>query len=131
MSLFTVYCCRPPVILFFGNIFDIKIGGVCCRHRGILFLILSIKFSFIFDVNLEGQYCMPAEGVKLTDRSKLLTNQEIYYLARLFVQQGVRKIRLTGGEPTVRKDIVDIIGKCNIKCIIHSLIISQRQEQIV
>lgn len=53
---------------------------------------------------------MPAEGVKLSERSQLLTNQEIYYLARLFVAQGVRKIRLTGGEPTVRKDIVDIIG---------------------
>lgn len=53
---------------------------------------------------------MPAEGVKLTERTQLLTNQEIYYLARLFVAQGVRKIRLTGGEPTVRKDIVDIIG---------------------
>lgn len=54
---------------------------------------------------------MPAEGVQLTERSKLLTNEEIYYIARLFVEQGVRKIRLTGGEPTVRKDIVDIIRK--------------------
>lgn len=52
---------------------------------------------------------MPAEGVRLTEHSKLLTNDEIYYIARLFVEQGVRKIRLTGGEPTVRKDIVDII----------------------
>lgn len=60
---------------------------------------------------IEGQYCMPAEGVKLTERSQLLTNKEIYYIAQLFVEQGVRKIRLTGGEPTVRKDIVDIIGE--------------------
>lgn len=52
---------------------------------------------------------MPAEGVRLTEHSKLLTNDEIYSIARLFVEQGVRKIRLTGGEPTVRKDIVDII----------------------
>lgn len=53
---------------------------------------------------------MPSEGVTLTEKNKLLTNDEIYQIARLFVDQGVRKIRLTGGEPTVRKDIVEIIG---------------------
>lgn len=52
---------------------------------------------------------MPAEGVQLTPKQNVLSNEEIFYLARLFVEQGVRKIRLTGGEPTVRKDIVDII----------------------
>lgn len=57
---------------------------------------------------------MPAEGVPLQPNDKILTNNEIYYLARIFVEQGVRKIRLTGGEPTVRKDIVEIIGKLNI-----------------
>lgn len=53
---------------------------------------------------------MPSEGVPLQPKDNLLSNDEIYRLARLFVEQGVRKIRLTGGEPTVRKDIVDIIG---------------------
>lgn len=54
---------------------------------------------------------MPSEGVPLTEKTKLLSNEEIYHLARLFAAEGVRKIRLTGGEPTVRKDIVTIIGK--------------------
>lgn len=53
---------------------------------------------------------MPSEGVPLTDKPKLLTNDEIYHLAKIFVQQGVKKIRLTGGEPTTRKDIVEIIS---------------------
>lgn len=54
---------------------------------------------------------MPAGGVPLQNKSNLLTTDEIYYLARIFVEQGIRKIRLTGGEPTIRTDIVDIIGK--------------------
>lgn len=53
---------------------------------------------------------MPSEGVPLTDKPKLLSNDEIYHLAKIFVEQGVKKIRLTGGEPTVRKDIVEIIA---------------------
>lgn len=54
---------------------------------------------------------MPADGVPLQPKSHLLTTEEVYYLARLFVKQGVRKIRLTGGEPTVRRDIVEIISR--------------------
>lgn len=54
---------------------------------------------------------MPSDGVSLTSKDNLLTTDEILYLASLFVRQGVTKIRLTGGEPTVRKDVADIIGK--------------------
>ncbi|XP_011314616.1 molybdenum cofactor biosynthesis protein 1 isoform X2 [Fopius arisanus] len=54
---------------------------------------------------------MPAEGVKLTKNENILKTDEILRLARLFVKRGVRKIRLTGGEPTVRKDIIDIIAQ--------------------
>jgi molybdenum cofactor biosynthesis enzyme MoaA len=52
---------------------------------------------------------MPPDGVELSPVGKLLTNDEILRLATLFVRNGVTKIRLTGGEPTVRKGIVDII----------------------
>lgn len=61
--------------------------------------------------SITGDYCMPAEGVPLQPKSQLLSTDEVLYLARIFVEQGVRKIRLTGGEPTVRRDIVDIVGQ--------------------
>lgn len=57
---------------------------------------------------------MPEEGVKLTPNDKILTSNEIIYLSKIFVSQGINKIRLTGGEPTVRKDLISIIGKINI-----------------
>ena len=53
---------------------------------------------------------MPSEGVNLSPKSHLLTADEIIYIAKLFVEQGVTKIRLTGGEPTIRKDLVEIIA---------------------
>jgi cyclic pyranopterin phosphate synthase len=57
---------------------------------------------------------MPEEGIDLSPQPRLLTSPEIIYLSSLFVSQGVTKIRLTGGEPTIRKDIVPLmqeIGK--------------------
>ncbi|XP_044761167.1 molybdenum cofactor biosynthesis protein 1 isoform X2 [Coccinella septempunctata] len=68
-----------------------------------------LRISLTEKCNLRCQYCMPEEGVNLTEKSKLLTADEVIYLAKLFVDQGVQKIRLTGGEPTTRKDLVDII----------------------
>lgn len=53
---------------------------------------------------------MPLEGVPLTPKQELLSSQEVDRLASLFVQQGVNKIRLTGGEPTVRKDLPEIVA---------------------
>ena len=54
---------------------------------------------------------MPADGVSLTPSSQLLTRDEIVRLAKVFVSEGVNKIRLTGGEPLVRQDVESIIGK--------------------
>jgi molybdenum cofactor biosynthesis enzyme MoaA len=52
---------------------------------------------------------MPEEGAPLLPRDDLLTTDEIERMAKLFVANGVSKIRLTGGEPTVRKDLLDVV----------------------
>ncbi|XP_058691331.1 molybdenum cofactor biosynthesis protein 1 isoform X2 [Poecile atricapillus] len=70
-----------------------------------------LRISLTEKCNLRCQYCMPEEGVQLTPKSELLTSQEIITLARLFVKEGVEKIRLTGGEPLIRPDVVDIVGQ--------------------
>ena len=70
-----------------------------------------LRISLTEKCNLRCQYCMPAEGVPLSPKQHLLTTDEIVLIAKLFVEQGVRKIRLTGGEPTIRKDLVDIISR--------------------
>ncbi|KAJ2505684.1 hypothetical protein IWW47_001938, partial [Coemansia sp. RSA 2052] len=68
-----------------------------------------LRISVTEKCNLRCQYCMPEEGIDLTANDKLLTTDEIIRVARIFVQQGVDKIRLTGGEPTVRRDIIDLV----------------------
>ncbi|KAG8899738.1 hypothetical protein FRB99_006467 [Tulasnella sp. 403] len=70
-----------------------------------------LRVSLTERCNLRCFYCMPEDGVELSPSSELLTDDEIIRLARLFVQHGVKKIRLTGGEPTVRKGIVELIAR--------------------
>ena len=59
---------------------------------------------------------MPEEGVNLSPKDHILTADEIIQLSRLFVTEGINKIRLTGGEPLVRPDLKEIISKLNIIC---------------
>ncbi|XP_009614986.1 GTP 3',8-cyclase, mitochondrial isoform X1 [Nicotiana tomentosiformis] len=67
-----------------------------------------LRISLTERCNLRCHYCMPAEGVELTPSPQLLSQDEIVHLASLFVSSGVNKIRLTGGEPTIRKDIEEL-----------------------
>lgn len=53
---------------------------------------------------------MPSGGVDLTAKDQLLTTSEILQIASIFVEEGVDKIRLTGGEPSIRPDIVELVG---------------------
>lgn len=67
---------------------------------------------------------MPAEGVELSPSENILSDDEIIRLATLFVKNGVTKIRLTGGEPTVRKSIVDLVGKSAVKKLVNLAIMT-------
>ncbi len=70
-----------------------------------------LRISLSEKCNLRCNYCMPENGVPLTPRSELMTAEEIYQIAKVFVNNGVDKIRLTGGEPLVRKDFTEILEK--------------------
>jgi len=68
-----------------------------------------LRISITEKCNLRCSYCMPAEGLPLMPKKHLMTRQEIFRLAQVFVKNGVDKIRLTGGEPLVRKDFAAIL----------------------
>jgi len=69
-----------------------------------------LRISLVERCNLRCRYCMPPEGVPLQPFDSLLSRNEILTLATLFHKHGVDKIRLTGGEPLLRKDLVDIVS---------------------
>lgn len=68
-----------------------------------------LRISITEHCNLRCTYCMPADGIDLTPKPHLMTADEIVKIASAFVGLGVDKIRLTGGEPLVRKDAREII----------------------
>ncbi|WP_099543390.1 GTP 3',8-cyclase MoaA [Maribacter sp. 4G9] len=59
--------------------------------------------------NLRCNYCMPAEGINFAKNDKLLTIEELKTLSTILVGQGIDKIRITGGEPFVRKDLMELL----------------------
>lgn len=68
-----------------------------------------LRLSVIDRCNLRCRYCM-AENADFLPKAEVLSLEEMARLARLFVAMGVRKIRLTGGEPLVRRDVMKLIG---------------------
>ena len=68
-----------------------------------------LRISVTDRCNLRCVYCMPEEGVKLLDHKDILTFDEIVKVTQTAVRKGVDKVRLTGGEPLVRKDIVKLV----------------------
>ena len=67
-----------------------------------------LRISLTERCNLRCVYCMPEQGIDLTPSESLLTTDEIIKIAATFADMGVTKIRLTGGEPLVRKDIIEV-----------------------
>ncbi|MEN2413475.1 GTP 3',8-cyclase MoaA [Flavobacterium mesophilum] len=70
-----------------------------------------LRISLLEKCNLRCTYCMPADGIALSPKASLMTADEIFAIAQTFVKNGVDKIRLTGGEPLLRKDFPEIVSK--------------------
>ncbi len=71
--------------------------------------IQDLRISLTDRCNLRCVYCMPAEGIDFRPTDELLKDDELLLLVRIAADLGVRKVRLTGGEPTVRPGLVDLV----------------------
>lgn len=70
-----------------------------------------LRISLIDKCNMRCTYCMPHENMKFLPQKNLMSATEIFELAKTFVELGVTKIRLTGGEPLLRSDFSSILGR--------------------
>lgn len=75
--------------------------------------ISYLRISVTERCNFRCVYCMPAEGIALAHRDDLLSFEEIVRLVRVGAKLGLSKIRLTGGEPTVRRDLPELVAMLN------------------
>ena len=71
----------------------------------------DLRISVTDRCNFRCVYCMPEEGMDWTPREDILTFEEIERVARIFVELGVRKLRITGGEPLLRRDLEVLIAQ--------------------
>lgn len=80
--------------------------------------------------NLRCQYCMPAHGIEIAPRADLLTFKEMYRIIRVLTELGVTKIRLTGGEPFVRKDFVGFLEMLSFNDLLEAINITTNGAMI-
>jgi cyclic pyranopterin phosphate synthase len=71
----------------------------------------DLRISVTDRCNFRCTYCMPMDEYEWIDKKEILTFEEIARIAKLFIERGVEKIRLTGGEPLVRQDLHRLIEK--------------------
>lgn len=74
-------------------------------------VVRYVRISLTDRCNYRCTYCMPEEGVDLVPREDVLTFEEIERIVRALATVGVRRVRLTGGEPTVRKDLIALVER--------------------
>ncbi|MGH7898160.1 MAG: radical SAM protein, partial [Candidatus Binatia bacterium] len=70
-----------------------------------------LRISLIDHCNLRCVYCMPLTGLSFAPSDELLSAAEIELVGRAAIAAGFRRVRLTGGEPTLRADLLDIVGR--------------------
>ena len=73
----------------------------------------NLRISVTDRCNIRCFYCMPEEGVRFMEREEILTFEEIERFVRVAVSLGITKLRITGGEPLVRRDLARLIEKLN------------------
>ena len=73
-------------------------------------MIGDLRVSVTDRCNFRCQYCMPAEGLPWLERAEILTFEEITRIVALFAGMGVGDVRLTGGEPLVRREFPVLAG---------------------
>lgn len=83
-----------------------------------------LRISVTDRCNLRCVYCMPAEGLVWREREEILSYEEIERLAGIFVRHGVDKIRLTGGEPTMRRNLTALIKRLRVLPGLKTLLMS-------
>ncbi len=71
--------------------------------------IVNLRISVTDRCNFRCTYCMPADNVEFMERGELLSFEEITRIARIVSSMGINRLRLTGGEPTMRKDLPKLI----------------------
>lgn len=79
-----------------------------------------LRISITDKCNLKCVYCMPSKGLKFFKESEVLTDEEIVRFVRIARKHGLRKVRITGGEPLVRKNIIQLVSSLK-KTGIHDL----------
>src|SRR3989442_1612124 len=72
--------------------------------------IRSVRISVTDKCNFRCRYCMPAEGLEWLGRDEILSYEEIARLVRVLAEMGVDEVRLTGGEPLVRRDVPVLVS---------------------
>src|SRR5207237_9890566 len=72
--------------------------------------IKSVRVSVTDKCNFRCTYCMPAEGLEWLGRDEILSFEEITRLVEILARLGVDEVRLTGGEPLVRRDLPVLVG---------------------
>ena len=71
----------------------------------------DLRVSVTDRCNLRCRYCMPAEGLPWLAKPEMLTDDELVRLVAIFVELGVQQVRLTGGEPLLRRSLTDVVAR--------------------
>jgi cyclic pyranopterin phosphate synthase len=101
----------PPSISLIPVVEDMRRPRQQAAHDAYGRAMTYVRISLTDRCNFRCVYCMPAVGMKFQPRDEHLTDDELLRLVGLFAQLGVSKLRLTGGEPTIRPRLVELVRR--------------------